>query len=324
MNEIIGIIGGGPAGMSCSLWLKNLGFLPTIVEKKQKLGGAQQLSLFKNLWYLGLPGQTGIEIADRLYQHIKAENIATVMGFKLKRIIKVGKNFNIIAEDKEITAKCIVIATGQRLKGYESIQSIEGSSELLSSERVCFNPGNTPLLLPRVDGRVVAVVGGGDNGLGTATYLGNTVKQIHLFVRGDIQAFALNKKKMFDLIAADRLTLHRQSIFRRFEVRGEKIYIAFQDENNPEAEILCDYLCFRIGFTPNVEEIVQLLDVGKVGSLKLSPDGYIATDGFGRTSIENIYVAGDVANPRDPCVATAVAQGAIAARSLEEDLQGGG
>ncbi|MDJ1177027.1 FAD-dependent oxidoreductase [Roseofilum sp. BLCC_M114] len=47
----------------------------------------------------------------------------------------------------------------------------------------------------------------------------------------------------------------------------------------------------------------------------------IATDRFGRTSIPGVYAAGDVANPRDPCVATAVAQGAVVARSLDEDLQ---
>lgn len=323
MNEVIGIVGGGPAGMSCALWLKNLGFLPTILEQNQQLGGLQKLSPFTNKWYLGLPGQTGIEIGDRLSQHIKDENIPTIPGVKLKSIIKEGENFKIIAEENEITVRCIVIATGQRLRGYESIQSIEGSRELLSSERVCFNPGNTPLLGTRVRGRVVAVVGGGDNGLGTVICLENIAKQFHLFVRKDMRGFAINKKKILELIAADSVTLHKQSRFRRFEVRGEKIYIAFQDENNPEAEILCDYLCFRIGFTPNVEAIVQLFDAGGVGSVKLSPGGYIATDGFGRTSIPNVYAAGDVANPRDPCVATAVAQGTIAARSLEEDLQRG-
>lgn len=58
-----------------------------------------------------------------------------------------------------------------------------------------------------------------------------------------------------------------------------------------------------------------------MGSLELNQGGHIATDRFLRTSVSGIYAAGDVANPRDPCVATAVAQGAIAARSLEEDLQ---
>ena len=59
-----------------------------------------------------------------------------------------------------------------------------------------------------------------------------------------------------------------------------------------------------------------------VGALALAPGGQIITDPFQRTSIPRIYAAGDVANIRDACVATAVAQGAVAARSIEEDLRG--
>ena len=53
MKKTIGIIGGRPAGMSCALWLKYLGFSPIIIEKKEQLGGLQQLSNFQNVWYLG-------------------------------------------------------------------------------------------------------------------------------------------------------------------------------------------------------------------------------------------------------------------------------
>ncbi|MFM6283032.1 MAG: FAD-dependent oxidoreductase, partial [Dolichospermum sp.] len=99
------------------------------------------------------------------------------------------------------------------------------------------------------------------------------------------------------------------------------IYMLFQDENNQEKALLFDYLCFRLGFTPNVEELVRLFEKGGVGSVKLTEKGYIATDQFLRTSIPNIYAVGDVTNPRDACVATAVAHGTIAARSIEEDLR---
>ncbi len=72
---------------------------------------------------------------------------------------------------------------------------------------------------------------------------------------------------------------------------------------------------------PYTQEITQLLHESGIGTLKLNPFGYIETDAFLRTSIPTIYAAGDVVNFRDPCVATAVAQGAIAARSVSEDLQ---
>ena len=50
------IIGGGPAGMSCALWLHNYGMHPVIIEKEGALGGMARLSPYPNEWLLGLAG----------------------------------------------------------------------------------------------------------------------------------------------------------------------------------------------------------------------------------------------------------------------------
>ncbi|NEP47488.1 MAG: NAD(P)/FAD-dependent oxidoreductase [Moorea sp. SIO3C2] len=320
-NKIVAVIGGGPTGMSCALWLKHLGFLPIIIEKNKELGGLQRVSHFQNVWYLGLPGYTGYELAELFRQHLKEESITMLLDSKLKSIVKAGEHFRIVSETDEFTAQCLVIATGQRIKGYEDLKSVKGSHELLSSPRVCFNPGATPLLGSDLDRQVVGIVGGGDNGLVTAIRLANTAKHIHLFVRSQLRGFDLNQKQISELIQAGRITLHQPVLIKEFEVGADNIYISLKGENNQENEVLLDYLCFRIGFEPNVEQINQLFKEGAVGFLELTTGGYIATDQFLRTSIANIYAAGDVTNPRDPCVATAVAQGAIAARSIDEDLR---
>lgn len=321
MNTRICVIGGGPSGMSCTLWLKHLGLAPILIEKSEKLGGLQQLSHFQNVWYLGVPGQTGYELAGQFRRHVEAEMLSTLLGSQVKDITKVGDDFRIVTDSNEIIARSIVIATGQRVKGFEAIKSVPGSEYLLSSPRVCFNPGATPLLESQVSGGVVAVVGGGDNGLVTARILGNTAQHIHLFIRSEIRAFDVNQKTMLERIEAGRITLHQRAKIQRFERHEDKIYMVFQDENKQEEGLLFDHLCFRLGFAPNVEELVPLFEQGGVGSVKLTEQGYIATDQFLRTSIPNIYAAGDVTNPRDGCVATAVAHGAIAARSIEEDLR---
>ncbi|MFM9157357.1 MAG: NAD(P)/FAD-dependent oxidoreductase [Dolichospermum sp.] len=260
-----------------------------------------------------------LECADQFHRHVEAEMLSTVLDSSIKEITKVGDDFRIVTDKTEITARYMVIATGQRVTGFEAIESVPGSY-LLSSQRVCFNPGATPLLGSKVSGGVVAVVGGGDNGLVTARILGNTSQHIHLFIRSEIRAFEVNKRAIFEL-GAGRVTVHQPAKIQRFEMREEKIYMLFQDENNQEKALLFDYLCFRLGFTPNVEELVRLFEKGGVGSVKLTEKGYIATDQFLRTSIPNIYAVRDVTNPRDACEATAVAHGAIAARSIEEDLR---
>ncbi|MGB3507975.1 MAG: NAD(P)/FAD-dependent oxidoreductase [Microcoleaceae cyanobacterium] len=316
MNKVVAVIGGGPAGMSCALWLKNLKFSPIIIEKNKQLGGLQTISPFHNTWYLGMPGRTGMELATQFTRHIELEVIPTLFDSKLKSITR-GENFQISTETHEITAKSIVIATGQRYKGYETIKSVPGSHELLSSPNVCFNPGATPI----VHGKTVAVVGGGDNGLGTARILADTAKHLHLFVRSEMGGFTMNQKGVCQQIESGKITMHKPSPIQKFKLQGDNIHIFFKEGNNPEQELVVNYICFRMGFAPNVEDVVQLFDRGKIGLLELTQGGYIKSDKFLRTSIPNIYVAGDVTNYRDPCVATAVAQGAIAARSVEEDLE---
>lgn len=316
MNEVIAVVGGGPAGMSCALWLKHLKYSPIIIEKNKQLGGGQTISPFHNTWYLGIPGHTGMELAKQFRRHIELEVIPTLFDCKIQRITREDNNFQIFTNTHKITAKSIVIATGQRYKAYETIESIPGSQELLSSPNVCFSPGAVPI----VHGQKVAVVGGGDNGLGTASILADTTEHIHLFVRSQFHGFSMNQKAVFQQVESGKITLHKPAIIHELKLQGDNICITFTEENKPQTQVIVNYICFRLGFAPNVEDMVKLFDKGGVGYLELTPSGYIASDQFLRTSIPNVYVAGDVTNYRDPCVATAVAQGAIAARTIEEDL----
>ncbi|MFM8314948.1 MAG: NAD(P)-binding protein, partial [Deltaproteobacteria bacterium] len=47
------IVGGGPAGCSCALWLKHLGLKPLLIERSHRLGGLQNDSPYPNIWILG-------------------------------------------------------------------------------------------------------------------------------------------------------------------------------------------------------------------------------------------------------------------------------
>lgn len=224
MNKVIAIVGGGPAGMSCALWLKHLKFFPIIIEKNKQLGGLQTISPFHNKWYLGVPGHTGMELAQQFRRHIELEVIPTLFDCQIQRITRGDNNFQICTGKHEISAKSIVIATGQRYKAYETIKSIPGSQELLSLPNVCFNPGAVPI----VHGQKVAVVGGGDNGLGTAIILADTAQHIHLFVRSKFSGFSMNQKAVCQQIESGKITLHKPAVIKRFKLQEDKICITFQ------------------------------------------------------------------------------------------------
>lgn len=321
INRKICVIGGGPAGLSCALWIKYLGMAPIIVEKNDKLGGLQQLNHYPNTWYLGKPGKKGQDFIQDFVCHAEAETLPTLLNATPQSIKREGNDFRITVGRSEILARAIVLCTGQHMRQYEYVQAIEGSEILKESPQVCFSPGSTPLRIPYVSGQRVAVIGGGDNGLATSAIMTKTAEHIHLIVRTKICGFGLYKQWVKDGVQSGKITLHQSAQIKRFQAKGDQIEITLQNSEGDFESILVDFICFRIGFSPNVSALYQLLETDGIGTLELTPSGYIKTDRFCRTSIPRIYAAGDVANQRDPCVATAVSQGTIAARSLEEDLR---
>lgn len=310
MSDAVAIVGGGPAGMSCALWLIRLGYSPVILEQGQRLGGAQNLSPFHNAWYLGLPSSTGMQIAEQFEAHVRAKDIKLVRGTQVLTVVRDGADFRIITDQGLLMAGAVVVATGQRLRGMEDLVALAGCEDLAADPRVSWSPGDTPGLQGEVDDKVVVVVGGGDNGLVTATNLSATAAHVHLLVRSGMRGFAINRELVADLVEAGHVTLHARVRLSGFEV-GQQLTVGFADADGQQ-RIACDVLCLQFGFTANVNPFP---------GLTLTATGHIATDPFGRTSQPGIYACGDVSNPRDPCVATAVGQGAVVARSIEEDGQ---
>src|SRR5215510_8788479 len=82
----IPIIGGGPAGMSCALWLANYGLKPIIIERAAALGGMARLSPYPNDGLLGRPGATARENAAEFARHIEQAGVETWLGAHPQRI----------------------------------------------------------------------------------------------------------------------------------------------------------------------------------------------------------------------------------------------
>ena len=60
------IVGGGPAGASCALWLARLGLSPLLVEASERLGGLGNDNPFADDWIAVLPGVTGQQVAANI------------------------------------------------------------------------------------------------------------------------------------------------------------------------------------------------------------------------------------------------------------------
>ncbi|HYE72668.1 MAG TPA: FAD-dependent oxidoreductase, partial [Blastocatellia bacterium] len=69
----------------------------------------------------------------------------------------------------------------------------------------------------------------------------------------------------------------------------------------------------RIGIEPNTEQVR--------GQVELDSEGYVVVNRAQRTSVENVYAAGDVCRPVCLSVATAVGQGAVSVKDIAERLK---
>ena len=74
------VVGGGPAGASCALWLHLLGLRPCIVERTARLGGLQNHSPYDNHWIVSTPGLSGQSIAALIHGNIEHHGIEARLG----------------------------------------------------------------------------------------------------------------------------------------------------------------------------------------------------------------------------------------------------
>ena len=215
MNKTVAILGGGPAGLSCALWLKQLGLAPVVLERSSQVGGIQRSSNYINNYYLGVAGRTGREVAEQFVQHAGAADLRVICEVRIESITKAGDGFALRAGGRLIEARALVVATGQRVCGPEAVSAIQADWSGLA-KHVGFDPGQTPLLIEPVRGKVVAVVGGGDNAMSTAVMLGASATHIHLLSRRPLHGFQINQEAVRAMQESGRLTLHQPAAVAKY------------------------------------------------------------------------------------------------------------
>lgn len=162
------IIGGGPAGISCAIWLKKLGVACVLLEASAQLGGLQTRSPYENLWIPGVQGKTGQQVAAALADHAKAAGVDARLNCPVVSV----SGQQVTTGDDVFTASYLVIATGSqpRTGGFHA------------ASNVAIGPGVTMEAL-EVSGRRVAILGGGDNAFDQARFVRDRGGEVTIFSR---------------------------------------------------------------------------------------------------------------------------------------------
>jgi thioredoxin reductase (NADPH) len=314
---IVPIIGGGPAGMSCALWLHNYGFRPVIIERAPALGGLTRHNPYRNDWLLGRPGTTGRQNAEEFAGHIREVGIETWLGATPRSVRRAADGrfaLDIIFSEgghtpRSLSGAAIVIATGTRFRGQEWLERVVNAQQLAAAGRVHVGP--TAGGEPGADlGTHVALVGGGDNAFDVARML------VERGVRATVLMRAPTPRAQPLLV--ERLRRHQSSgvadvlpatTVEALEPESARVGIRL----NGGRALTVDHVLLLLGYQPNTDE-------PWLASLALTQDaqGYLVVDGNRESSCPGIFAVGDVANPTHPCITTALATGTMAAREIQK------
>jgi len=287
---IVPIIGGGPAGMSCALWLHNYGMHPVIIEKAGALGGMARLTPYPDEWLLGQRGKSGRENAAEFADHIRELAIESWLGGAPQRLRRAHDGrFRLDvavagAATRSLSSPAIVIATGTRFAGEEWLDRVKNTRRVAAAGRL--HVGAAAVGEPGLDlGSHVAVIGGGDNAFEISRILVEKGVRVTIVMRSKSpRAQALDA-------AASRVRV-------RLDGGGD---------------IEVDHVVLLFGYRPNTNEpwLTEL-------ALATDPLGYLLVDANMETSCRGVFAVGDVSNPTHPCIATAIASGTVAARTIEK------
>ena len=322
-NSVIGIIGGGPAGMACALWLKHLGLTPHIIERNPSLGG-QLLNLKRiNRWVLGLPGRTSAELAGLFKNHVIQENIPVYYNSQLIAVETTKAGYRLILQganrsQSAMPVQALVIATGVRALGSEIFSGLPGFDLMYAASLICCFPLDHLNSLEHLRGKTVAVIGGGDNAHFTVKDIASVATRTYLLIRSRPKAQKKLHQEIKALIDQGLVVEYLETEVKAFQHIQNGIEISLNQSGSIISKITVDKIFTRVGFAPNSE----FLDVFQpFVDIKKQTGGYLCTDAWQRTSIASVYAIGDVASPEIQSVVTAIAHGAKAARSISQDSE---
>lgn len=296
MYDII-IVGGGPAGLTAAVYGRRADKKVLVIEK-ETFGG--QITFSPKVENIpGFTSLSGNEFAEKLVEQV-LEQGAEVESLEVVGI-EDGPVKKVITDDGVFEAKSVIIATGakHRVLGLENEENFIGNG--ISFCAVCDGAFYKDL--------TVAVVGGGNSALQEALLLSKLCKKVYVVQNLD---FLTGEKKLADQVnATENIEVLLGNLVSAYigedELKGIRI-----TSKDGEKELMVDGVFLAVGLVPQNEAFKEII--------KLDERGYAVSDETCKTVSNGIFVAGDCRTKSVRQVATAAADGAIAALAASEYL----
>ena len=323
----VAVVGSGPSGLAAAQQLTRAGHSVVVFERADAIGGLLRYGIpaFKmEKWRL-----------DRRLDQMRAE------GTEFRTGVNVG--VDLTAEELRSSFDAVVLAGGATawrdlpIPGRE-LSGVHQAMEFLPlANRAC--AGESAASPISADGKHVVVIGGGDTGadcVGTAHRQGAaSVTQLEIMPRPPEQRSAAHPWPMYPMIYRVS-TAHEEGGERLYSVNTREFLPGgdgavgalrmvdvrneggrFMPVEGTERELPAQLVLLALGFVgPEREGLLAELGVD------LDHRGNVVRDASFKTSVDNVFVAGDMGRGQS-LVVWAIAEGRSAAARMDAYLMGG-
>lgn len=304
MYDLI-IIGGGPTGITTSIYAARENFSVLIIEKSALGGQAGVTERLDN--YPGFPdGVAGRDLADRMTRQAQRYGVEMLQAVAVTALDRDDDTVVVSTSTGDsYRANAVLVATGSTYRR----TGADGEADLIGAGihfcATCDGP-----FYRGVDD--VVVIGGGNSGLEEGLFLTQFAKHVTVIERSDK---LLGNRLLQDKVLAhpQMSVLYSQNVVA-FEAddQGKLATVVLEDESGATTRRAATGAFVFIGLDPNSGFLS--------GTLDRDERGFIVSDHQFRTNLPGVFAAGDVRGGSTKQLASAVGEGAAAAIQIRYHL----
>lgn len=304
LRDVI-MIGAGPSALAASVYTTRED-IDTVLYEKGVVGGMAAIT-DKVDNYPGFPdGIEGMRLASQLQAQAERFGAQIELG-EVSEIREEGDIKVVVVDGKEVKSKAVLIATGSDYKK----TGVPGEAEYF---------GRGVHYCATCDGafyreKKLAVIGGGNSAVQEAIFLTRFSTHIDLLVRSTITASDILERELQKYVENGKVTVHLGTTTKEIVATDNKVTSVVVDENGERKSYEVDGVFVFVGLLPNTGFL-------KDSAIELDEMGLIKTDKGLQTSMKGVYASGDVRSGATLQIASAVGEGATAALSIREYLDG--
>ena len=300
------IVGGGPAGLAAALYTSRDRFKTLILEKFMPGGQINLTERIEN--YPGIESVDGPGLVAQMQK--QAENFGTEIknGAEVTGLEKLPDgNIAVECDDNKYIARAVILAPGSEYRNL----GVPGEEKFRGSGVSYCGTCDAPFFR----GKHVVSVGGGNTAVGETLHLAKFAEKVTMIHRRDeFRASRILVEELLQKVNEpnSNLIIKYSTIPTAIEGENKVQSVKLKDvKSNKEEDYACDGVFVFVGMEPNTGFLK--------GFVELTDKEFIKCDcAYLRTSVPGVFVAGDCRIGAAMQLATAAADGVVAAMMLKQ------